>query len=151
MVLPDSQRSRERDQRSRCLLERRRGHEVIMISIGKIGIWLNHNPLPIKDSVAFAQKVEACGYGALWINEAIGRDPFSHLGYLAGQTSKIVLATGIANIWARDAVTMSAAQKTLAELSGNRFLLGLGVSHAPLVEGVRGHQYQRRMADAETQ
>ena len=117
-----------------------------MISIGKIGIWLNHNPLPIKDSVAFAQKVEACGYGALWINEAIGRDPFSHLGYLAGETSKIVLATGIANIWARDAVTMAAAQKTLAEISGNRFLLGLGVSHAPLVEGVRGHQYQRPLS-----
>jgi probable F420-dependent oxidoreductase len=114
-----------------------------MLSIGKIGIWFNHNALPIKDSVAFAQKVEACGYGALWINEAVGRDPFTHLGYLASQTSKIVLATGIANIWARDAVTMAAAQKTLVEISGNRFLLGLGVSHAPLVEGVRGHQYRR--------
>src|SRR2546430_17187761 len=64
-----------------------------MIPIGKIGIWFNHNPMPIKESAAFSQKVEACGYGALWINEAIGRDPFSHLGYLAGQTSKIVLST----------------------------------------------------------
>src|SRR5262245_21325098 len=117
-----------------------------MIAIGKIGIWFNHNPMSIKDSVAFAQKVEACGYGTLWINEAIGRDPFAHLGYLASQTSKIVLATGIANIWARDAVTMAAAQKTLVEATGNRFLLGLGVSHAPLVEGVRGHQYQRPLS-----
>jgi probable F420-dependent oxidoreductase len=93
--------------------------------------------------VAFARRVEAYGYGTLWIPEAIGREPFVHLAYLASQTSSLVLATGIANIWARDAVTMAAAQKTLAELSDNRFVLGLGVSHAPLVEGVRGHRYQQ--------
>jgi probable F420-dependent oxidoreductase len=114
-----------------------------MIAIGKIGIWFAHNAMSIAESVAFAQKVEACGYGALWVPEAIGREPFVHLAYLASKTSALVLATGIANIWARDAVTMAAAQKTLVEISGNRFLLGLGVSHAPLVEGVRGHHYHR--------
>jgi len=102
--------------------------------------------MSIAESVAFAQQVEACGYGALWIPEAIGREPFVHLAYLASKTSSLVLATGIANIWARDAVTMAAAQKTLVELSGNRFLLGLGVSHAPLVEGVRGHRYHRPLS-----
>ena len=117
-----------------------------MIAIGKIGIWFNHNAMPIADSVAFTQRVEACGYGALWVPESIGREPFSHLAYLAGKTSRLVLATGIANIWARDAVTMAAAQKTLAELSGNRFLLGLGVSHVPMVEGIRGHQYHRPLS-----
>ncbi len=117
-----------------------------MIAIGKIGIWFNHNAMSIAESVAFAQKVEACGYGALWIPEAIGREPFVHLACLAGKTSRLVLATGIANIWARDFVTMAAAQKTLVELSGNRFLLGLGVSHAPLVEGVRGHQHNRPLS-----
>ena len=117
-----------------------------MINIGKLGIWFSHNPLSIAESVAFAQQVEACGYGALWIPEAIGREPFVHLAYLASKTSSLVLATGIANIWARDAVTMAAAQKTLVELSGNRFLLGLGVSHAPLVEGVRGHRYHRPLS-----
>jgi probable F420-dependent oxidoreductase len=114
-----------------------------MIDPGKLGIWFSHNPLSIADSVAFAQQVEASGYGALWIPEAIGREPFVHLAYLASKTTSLVLATGIANIWARDAVTMAAAQKTLVELSGNRFLLGLGVSHAPLVEGVRGHHYHK--------
>ena len=109
-----------------------------MIAIGKIGIWFAHNAMSIAESVAFAQKVEACGYGTLWIPEAIGREPFVHLAYLASQTSALVLATGIANIWARDAVTMAAAQKTLVEISGNRFLLGLGVSHAPLEEILRG-------------
>jgi probable F420-dependent oxidoreductase len=117
-----------------------------MINIGKLGIWFSHNPMSIAESVAFAQQVEACGYGALWIPEAIGREPFVHLAYLASKTSSLVLATGIANIWARDAVTMAAAQKTLVELSGNRFLLGLGVSHAPLVEGVRGHRYHRPLS-----
>ncbi len=117
-----------------------------MINIGKLGIWFSHNPMSIAESVAFAQQVEACGYGALWIPEAIGREPFVHLAYLASKTSSLVLATGIANIWARDAVTMAAAQKTLVELSENRFLLGLGVSHAPLVEGVRGHRYHRPLS-----
>lgn len=117
-----------------------------MINIGKLGIWFSHNPMSIAESVAFAQQVEACGYGALWIPEAIGREPLVHLAYLTSKTSSLVLATGIANIWARDAVTMAAAQKTLVELSGNRFLLGLGVSHAPLVEGVRGHRYHRPLS-----
>jgi probable F420-dependent oxidoreductase len=117
-----------------------------MITIGKLGIWFSHNAMSMAESVAFAQRVEACGYGALWIPEAVGREPFVHLAYLASQTSALVLATGIANIWARDAVTMAAAQKTLVELSGNRFVLGLGVSHAPLVEGVRGHRYHRPLS-----
>lgn len=117
-----------------------------MVSLGKLGIWFSHNALSIADSVAFARTVEACGYGTLWIPEAVGREPFVHLAYLASQTSSLVLATGIANIWARDAVTMAAAHKTLAELSGNRFVLGMGVSHAPLVEGVRGHHYHRPLS-----
>ncbi len=115
----------------------------LMMKIGKIGIWFWHDAMPIDESVVFAQKVEACGYGALWIPEAVGRDPFTHLAYLSSKTSSLVLATGIANIWARDAMTMAAVQKTLVEISGNRFLLGLGVSHAPLVEGLRGHRYHK--------
>jgi probable F420-dependent oxidoreductase len=117
-----------------------------MTTLGNIGIWFAHNALSLADSIALARTVETCGYGALWIPEAIGRDPFVHLAYLASHTSSLVLATGIANIWARDAVTMAAAQKTLAEVSGNRFVLGLGVSHAPLVEGVRGHHYHRPLS-----
>jgi probable F420-dependent oxidoreductase len=55
----------------------------------------------------------------------------------------MVIATGIANIYGRDPVTMAAGQKTLAEAFPNRFFLGLGVSHIPLVEKVRGHQYDK--------
>ena len=117
-----------------------------MVTLGKLGIWFAHNAMSLADSVAFAQKVEASGYGALWVPEAIGREPFVHLAYLASKTTSLVLATGIANIWARDAVTMAAAQKTLLEVAGNRFLLGIGVSHAPLVAGVRGHHYDKPLS-----
>jgi alkanesulfonate monooxygenase SsuD/methylene tetrahydromethanopterin reductase-like flavin-dependent oxidoreductase (luciferase family) len=58
----------------------------------------------------------------------------------------MVIATGIANIWARDPFTMTAAQFTLSEAYPERFLLGIGVSHARLVEGIRGHKYERPYA-----
>jgi len=58
----------------------------------------------------------------------------------------MVIATGIANIYGRDPVTMAAAQKTLAEFYPHRFLLGLGVSHVPLVEQLRGHRYDKPVA-----
>jgi probable F420-dependent oxidoreductase len=56
------------------------------------------------------------------------------------------LATGIANLWARDAMSMAAGQKTIAEAFPGRFLLGIGVSHAPAVEGMRGHRYDKPLA-----
>jgi alkanesulfonate monooxygenase SsuD/methylene tetrahydromethanopterin reductase-like flavin-dependent oxidoreductase (luciferase family) len=59
---------------------------------------------------------------------------------------RIVIATGIANIYGRDPVTRAAGQKTLAEAYPNRFLLGLGVSHVPLVEQLRGHRYDKPVA-----
>jgi probable F420-dependent oxidoreductase len=98
------------------------------------------------DAAAFARRVEEMGYSALWLPEAVGRDPFAHGALLLEATDRLILATGIASIYARDANAMAAAQKTLAEQSGGRFLLGLGVSHAPMVEGVRGHRYGKPVA-----
>ena len=69
-----------------------------------------------------------------------------HSSWLLANTKTLVIATGIANIYARDAMAMAAAQLTSAEQSGGRFLLGLGVSHVPLVEGVRGHVYEKPIA-----
>src|SRR5258705_5431255 len=90
-----------------------------------------------------ARTVDKPGYGALWIPEAVGREPFAHAAYLAARTERLVFATGIANIFARDALTIAAAAKTVAELSGGRFLLGIGVSHKPLVASLRGHSYDK--------
>jgi len=116
------------------------------IPIGRLGVWAHLDSFPAPEAVAFAQRIEAWGYSALWIPEAVGRDPFSFLGYLAANTRTLRLATGIANIYARDAMTMRATQKTLAELSGGRFVLGLGVSHEHLVSKVRGHVYEKPLA-----
>jgi probable F420-dependent oxidoreductase len=113
------------------------------MDIGKVGIWFFLDAMPAADSVEFAKKVEKHGYRALWIPEAVGREPFAHAAYLLSHTERLSLATGIANIWARDPMTMAAASKTVAELSGGRFILGIGVSHKPLVSGVRGHSYDK--------
>jgi probable F420-dependent oxidoreductase len=113
------------------------------MDIGKIGIWFFLDAMSAAQTVEFARKVEKLGYGAMWIPEAVGREPFAHIGYLAAHTERIVFATGIANIYARDPITMSAASKTVAELSNGRFLLGIGVSHRPLVTNLRGHSYDK--------
>ena len=113
------------------------------MDIGKVGIWFFLDAMPAADTAEFAKKIEKLGYRALWIPEAVGREPFAHAGYLLSHTDRLTIATGIANIWARDAMTMSAASKTVAEESGGRFILGIGVSHAPLVAGLRGHNYDK--------
>jgi probable F420-dependent oxidoreductase len=113
------------------------------MELGKIGLWFFLDAMPAPQSAEFAQKVEKLGYRTLWIPEAVGREPFPHAAYLLTKTSSLNIATGIANIYGRDPITMSAASKTVAELSGGRFLLGIGVSHKPLVSNLRGHSYDK--------
>ncbi len=113
------------------------------MELGKVGMWFFLDAMPAPQSAEFAQKVEKLGYQTLWIPEAVGREPFPHAAYLLTKTSRLNIATGIANIYGRDPMTMSAASKTVAELSGGRFLLGIGVSHKPLVSNLRGHSYDK--------
>jgi probable F420-dependent oxidoreductase len=75
----------------------------------------------------------------------VGREVFASSAWLLANTAKLVVASGIANIYARDAFSAVAAQHTLNEQSGGRFVLGLGVSHVPLVEA-RQHQYGKPLA-----
>jgi probable F420-dependent oxidoreductase len=95
------------------------------------------------ESAALARRMENWGYKTLWIPEAYGRDPLIGSSWLLANTTRLQLATGIANIYARDALAAVNAQYGLGEQSGGRFLLGLGVSHVPLVEGMRGHKYEK--------
>ena len=114
------------------------------IELGTIGIWTRQfEDQPAAKAQEAAAEVEQLGCGAIWFGEAVGREAFTHAGLLLAATRRIVIATGIANIYARDPVTMAAAQKTLAEAYPNRFVLGLGVSHVPLVEQMRGHRYEK--------
>jgi probable F420-dependent oxidoreductase len=113
----------------------------VTTDLGKLGVWTWLDAYSAGEAADFARKLEDWGYTALWVPEAVGRDPFTFLGYLAGQTERLVFATGIANIYARDPMTMKAIHQTLSELATGRFVLGLGVSHQHLVSKVRGHEY----------
>jgi probable F420-dependent oxidoreductase len=115
------------------------------MKLGKLGVWNFTDGWTVKEAAAFAKKVEDWGYSAFWIPEGFGRDALVHSAWLLANTSKLVIATGIANIYARDPMAMASAQKALNEQSGGRFLLGIGVSHAPMVQG-RGHAYQKPIA-----
>jgi probable F420-dependent oxidoreductase len=116
------------------------------MELGRIGVWAWLDHLGAEEAAAFAARVEDWGYSALWLPEAVGRDPFALIAYLAAKTERIVLATGIANIYARDPMAMKALWKTVAELAPDRFILGLGVSHQHLVQGQRGHEYRKPLS-----
>ena len=112
--------------------------------IGGLGVWSFIDNQSATEAATFAQRLEGWGYSALWVPEAVGRDPFAIIAWLAAHTRTLVLATGIANIYARDPMTMNSIRKTLAEMAPGRFVMGLGVSHAHLVHKVRGHEYSNK-------
>lgn len=113
------------------------------MELGPIGIWGGGLGLSTRDTVDLVRRGEDWGYTTFWIPEAVGRDPFCQIAFLAGQCERMIFATGIANIYARDAMTMKALWKTTAEIAPDRFILGLGVSHKHLVSNQRGHTYDK--------
>ena len=116
------------------------------MELGRLGVWVGMDGMSAAAAAAFAEHVEELGYGALWIPEGRGRNALVLSSWLLSHTKRLIVATGIANIYARDAMAMAGGQRTLAEQSGGRFLLGVGVSHRPMVEGVRGHTYGKPVA-----
>ena len=110
--------------------------------LGRLGIWtgaLDALPVPaVRDQVA---QLDAQGWGALWFGEAYGREAFTAAQLYLAASERLVIATGIASIYGRDAMAAGGAARLLAEAYPDRFVLGLGVSHAPLVERMRGHAY----------
>ena len=116
------------------------------MELGRLGVWQATDAMTAAEAADFARRVEAWGYGVLWIPEARGRNALVHSAWLLAATTKLIVATGIANIYGRDAQAMASAAAGLNEQSGGRFLLGLGVSHAPMVEAMRGHHYGKPVA-----
>jgi probable F420-dependent oxidoreductase len=116
------------------------------MNLGKLGIWAAIDTMTATASLDFARRVEQLGYAALWMPESRGRNVLAHSAFLLAGTTSLIVAPGIANIYARDAMAMANAQRGLAEQSGNRFLLGIGVSHVPMVAGLRGHVYGKPVA-----
>ena len=113
------------------------------MDIGRVGVWTRMDGLSTREAIAFAQRVEALGYGALWIPDAFGRDPFAHAALLFAHTQRLVVATGVVNIHLREAQATACAQRELHDQSGGRFLLGLGVSHGTAMEPLLGKPYPK--------
>lgn len=109
----------------------------------RVGVWCFTDSLTAPAAVAFAQRIEQLGYSILWLPETTGREPFAHAAHLLGHTTTLRLATGIASIYHRHPGTTAQAAQTLAEQSDGRFVLGLGVSHARTVIGIRGLDHSR--------
>ena len=116
------------------------------MDIGKISVFTFMDQMPAPESANFVRKIERLGYKMLWYPEAWGREPFAHAGYLLAKTDSLILATGIANIWVRDPMTMASCARTLAEIGEGRFVLGIGVSHRSLVADLRGLDYSKPLS-----
>ncbi len=110
--------------------------------LGRVGLWTAHlDQVPWSRGRDIVQEVEALGYGALWFPEAVGRDGLVACALMLSASQRLVAATGIVSIYGRDAFTMNSAWRTISEAYPDRFILGLGVSHRPMVEGLRGVTY----------
>jgi probable F420-dependent oxidoreductase len=112
------------------------------LATGRVGIWTRSlDRLPVTAAQDAAAELESLGYGALWVPEVIGREPLVHAALLLAGSERIVVGAGIANIHARSPMAMQSAWKTLTEGFPERFVLGLGVSQAGIVEGLHGRPY----------
>ncbi len=121
------------------------------MNLGSVGIWTYEiDSRPAAEMQAIVGELEFLGYGAVWLSDGFGREPLANAGLALAGSDRIVVATGVASIHSRGAWSMAAAQLTLTEAYPERFLLGLGVSHEPLVEGLRGGSYGRPLADMRT-
>jgi probable F420-dependent oxidoreductase len=91
--------------------------------------------------VEFVQGLDRRGYDSVWVPELLGREPMATAGYLLGRTRRIAVGTAIANVYVRDPHATAQARQALAEMSGGRFILGLGVSNSTFNTS-RGHTWQ---------
>src|SRR5262245_59134217 len=114
------------------------------MELGRIGVWLGPlAPRPAAETREIAPELEELGYGTIWFGEGVGtKECFAQASTLLSWTRRAVVASGIANIYARDPMATANGSRTLADAYPGRFLLGIGVSHAPSVAD-RGHRYAR--------
>ncbi len=116
----------------------------LTVDVGSVGIWTGVlDALEVAEAQEAAVELDELGFGALWIPETVGRDPFVMAALLLSACDRMPVATGIASIYARDPLTMANTLRSLEAAFPARFLLGLGVSHHTLVEWVRKHDYSK--------
>lgn len=114
------------------------------MSLGRIGVWLGSiGALPAAEERSAVRELEALGYGTIWFGETpFSKEALSHAALILDATERVTVATGIASIWLRSASSAASGAATLAEAYPGRFVLGLGVSHAPIVASI-GHDYTK--------
>src|SRR5262252_364577 len=114
------------------------------MQLGRLAAWYSTDKLGgrriIKKKI---QMVERLGYDTLWYPESRGYESLSVAGFMLANSTKLKFGSSIASIYARDAFASRRGLLSLQALYGDRFILGLGVSHLPMVEGIRGHTYQK--------
>src|ERR1700751_4904596 len=91
----------------------------------------------------FVIEAEKIGLDICWVAEAWGSDAVSALGYYAACTDHLLLGSGIVQVGTRTPVAVAQAAMTLSNLSGGRFLLGLGASGPQVIEGLHGVSFAR--------
>jgi F420-dependent oxidoreductase-like protein len=96
-----------------------------------------------RENVDFVVEAEKLGLDVCWVAEAWGSDAPSVLGYLAARTERLELGSGIIQVGTRTPVAIAQAALTLADMSGGRFLLGLGPSGPQVIEGLHGVPFAR--------
>lgn len=120
---------------------------VLSTSLPQIGVWCSSKVLGTAtfDGVRqFMSEIDELGYGMFWVPESFGREIMSHVALLLDHSERLVIGTGIANLWARDPVAMANGIRTINEVHPGRCVFGIGVSHTPNVAR-RGQAYQRPM------
>ena len=113
-----------------------------MRQLGRLGVWYPIDRLDGAGIKGLLRKVEELGYSTFWYPEAVGYESLSIASFMLANTTRLIIGSSIANIYARDPFTARRGLLTLSGLYDDRFILGLGVSHAPMVER-RGHVYDK--------
>ena len=115
--------------------------------LGPFGAWsFALQRLSARDETSAARQIEAFGYPAIWMPESLGsKDVLTHSAILLAATQRVAVAPGIANIHARDPMAMANGARALGDAYPDRFVLGIGVSHAPSVQ-MRGGDYGNPLA-----
>jgi probable F420-dependent oxidoreductase len=113
--------------------------------LGRVGIWMPPPAALGLDPGTFARTVEEAGFGSVWIPGVNAAENLAALDAMLTGTGKLVVASGVASVWTWPAAELAAAADRLEASYPGRFILGLGVSHAPLVEST-GQAYVRPLA-----
>jgi probable F420-dependent oxidoreductase len=116
------------------------------MDLAGVGVWTSQLRYGDKGEAAeAAAELEELGFTALWIPD-VGGPVLDSVAHLLASTTRVVIATGILNLWMQDAAEVAARHASLTQEHGDRFLLGIGVSHAPLIDSKEPGRYRKPLA-----